>query len=87
MMAGGLMFSFKDRLGEYYGGEGFPFALVRSSKLARIVFYRASNPQLNKIAMACLFHRPVIVGRGVTDLDGATVAAHSVEARPASQPL
>jgi hypothetical protein len=45
-MAGGLMFSFKDRLGEYYGGEGFPFALVRSSKLARIVFYRASNPQL-----------------------------------------
>jgi hypothetical protein len=87
MMAGRLLYNFKDRLGEYYGGEGFPFALVRSPKLARIVFYRASKPQLNKIAMACLFHRPVIVGRGLTDLDGATAAAHSVEAQPASQPL
>jgi hypothetical protein len=87
VMAGRLLYSFKDRLGEYYGGEGFPFALVRSPKLARIVFYRAENPQLNKIAMACLFHRPVIVGRGLTELDEATVAAHSVEAQPASQPL
>ncbi len=87
VMAGRLLYSFKDRQGEYYGGEGFPFALVRSPKLARIVFYRTSSPQLNKIAMACLFHRPVIVGRGVTDLDEATVAVHSVAAQPASQPL
>ena len=79
-----LLYSFKDRLGEYYGGEGFPFALVRSPKLARIVFYRAHKPELNKIAMACLFHRPVIVARGLTELDEATVAAHSVEAQPAS---
>lgn len=86
-MAGRLLYSFKDRLGEYYGGEGFPFALVRSPKLARIVFYRACKPELNKIAMACLFHRPVIVGRGLTELDEATVAAHSVKAQPASQPL
>jgi hypothetical protein len=86
-MGGRLLYSFKDRLGEYYGGEGFPFALVRSPKLARIVFYRTSNPQLNKIAMACLFHRRVIVGRGLTDLDEATVAAHAVEPQPASQPL
>jgi hypothetical protein len=86
-MGGRLLYSFKDRLGEYYGGEGFPFALVRSPKLARIVFYRTSNPQLNKIAMACLFHRRVIVGRGLADLDEATVAAHAVEPQPASQPL
>jgi hypothetical protein len=86
-MEGRLLYSFKDRLGEYYGGEGFPFALVRSPKLARIVFYRASKPQLNKIAMACLFHRPVIVGHGLTDLDEATAAIHSVQAQPASQPL
>ena len=87
MMAGRLLYSFRDRLGEYYGGEGFPFALVRSPKLARIVLYRASKPQLNKIAMACLFHRLVIVGRGLTDLDEATVAARPVEAQPVSQPL
>ena len=29
MMAGWLLYSFKDRLGEYYGGEGFPFSFVR----------------------------------------------------------
>jgi len=81
------LYSFQDRFGEYYGGEGFPFALVRSPKLARIVFYRASKPQLNKIASGCLFHRLVIVGRGITDLDEATVVAHSGEAQPASQPL
>ena len=85
--AGLLLYSFKNRSGEYYGGEGFPFALVRSAKLARIVFYNVSNPQRNRIAMGCLFHRPVIVGRGLTDLDESTVATRSVEAQPASQPL
>jgi hypothetical protein len=84
---GALLYSFKDRQGEYYGGEAFPFALVRSPKLARIVFYRVSKPEVNKIAMGCLFHRLVIVGRGLTDLDEATVAAHLVKAQPASQPL
>ena len=84
-MAGRFLYSFRDHSGEYYGGEGFPFGLVRSPKLARIVFYRASKPQLNKIAMACLFHRVVIIGRGLTDLDGATVGA--VTAQPASQPV
>jgi hypothetical protein len=78
-MAGRLLYSFRDRSGGYYGGEGFPFDLVKSSKLRKIVFYRASNPQLSKIAMACLFHRVVIVGRGVTDLDEATVSARSVQ--------
>jgi hypothetical protein len=85
MMAGRLLYSFRDGAGEYYGGEGFPFDLVRSMQLRRIVFYRGSNPQLNKIAMACLFHRVVIVGRGLTDLDSATVAARLV--RPAPQHL
>lgn len=84
---GALLYSFKDRQGEYYGGEAFPFALVRSPKLARIVFYRAAKPQVNKIAMGCLFHRLVIVGRGLTDLDEATVVTHSAKAQPASQPI
>jgi hypothetical protein len=86
-MAGRLLYSFRDRRGEYYGGEAFPFALVRSPKLGRIVFYRGSGPQLSKIAMGCLVHRLVIVGRGLTDLDEATVAAHAVKAQPVSQPL
>jgi hypothetical protein len=87
MKTGTLLYSFKDRLGEYYGGEGFPFALVRSPKLARIVFYRAAKPQVNKIAMGCLFHRLVVVGCGITHLDEATVTTHSVKPQPASQSL
>jgi hypothetical protein len=55
MMAGRILYSFKDRFGEYYGGEGFPFALVCSPQLARIVFYRTSKPELNNIASGCLF--------------------------------
>jgi hypothetical protein len=84
---GTLLYSFKDSQGEYYGGEGFPFALVRSPKLARIVFYRAAKPQANKIAVGCLFHRLVIVGRGITDLDESTVTKHAAKAQPASQPI
>jgi hypothetical protein len=87
MKTGTMLYSFKDRLGEYYGGEGFPFALVRSPKLARIVFYRPAKPELNKIAMGCLFHRLVIVGHGLMDLDEATVSSHSTEVQPVSQPL
>jgi hypothetical protein len=55
MMAGRLLYSFKDRFGEYYGGEDFPFALVRSPQLARIVFYRTSKPELNKMLQDACF--------------------------------
>jgi hypothetical protein len=84
---GGLLYSFKDLQGGYYGGEGFLFGLVKPAALARVVFYRPSNPQQNKISMACLFHRPVIIGRGLTDLDEATASAHSVKVQPASPSL
>jgi hypothetical protein len=87
MRTGTMLYSFKDSQGEYYGGEGFPFALVRSPKLARIVFYRAAKPQVNKIAMGCLFHRLVIVGRGITDLDESTVTKHAAKGQPASQSI
>jgi hypothetical protein len=87
MKTGTLLYSFRECLGGYYGGEGFPFALVRSPKLARIVFYRPAKPEVNKIAMGCLFHRMVVIGRGLTDLDEATVTARSVSVQPASQPL
>jgi len=85
--AGTLLYSFRDQSGGYYGGEGFPFALVRSPKLARIVFYRSSKPEMSKIAMALLFHNLVILGRGLTELDESTVTAHSANIQPASQPI
>ena len=86
-LAGRLLYSFIDREGEYYGGECFRFALQRSAKLARIVFYNVSRPELNKIAMGCLFHRVVIIGRGVTELDEQTVATGMRQPEAASQGL
>ena len=84
---GRLLYSFKDRQGEYYGGDGLPFACVRSPQLARVVFYRVNNPQDNKIAMAFVFHRVVIIGRGLTDLDEETVRGHAIKVRPAPRPV
>jgi hypothetical protein len=78
-----IMYSFKDRGGGYYGGQGFAFGATRSPRLRTIVLYRTSRPQVNKLALCCLFHRPVIVGRGVTDLDKATVA-NSAQVQPVS---
>jgi len=81
-MGGRILYSFIDPAGGYYGGETFPFGLVRQPKLARLVFYNVNNPDLSKIAMGCLFHRPVIIGRGLTDLDRATSDVKSAEFAP-----
>jgi hypothetical protein len=70
-----VLYSFVNKAGEYYGGEAFPFGLVRPAQLATLVLYDAQKPGINKIAMGCLFHRPVIIGRGLAELDEATVAA------------
>jgi hypothetical protein len=67
-MAGRFLYSFRGHSGEYYGGEGFPFCLVRSPELARIVFYRVTKPEINKMAISSLLHGVVLVGRRLTDL-------------------
>lgn len=58
-----------------YGGDCMFFGLDVSPELGNIVFYNVRKPELNKIAMGLLFHRLVILGRGVTDLDEQTVTA------------
>ena len=80
-----VMYSFQDPSGGYYGGQGIPLGSTGSPQLRTIVLYRTSKPHLNRIAMCCLFHRLVIVGRGVTDLDEATAA--SMKAQPAAEML
>jgi hypothetical protein len=70
--------------GEYYGGYCYHFGLVRPMQLATIVFHNARKPELNKIAMGFLFHRPIILGRGVTDLDKQTANAQAVLAETTS---
>lgn len=64
-------------LGKYYCGGDITFGASRSARLCTFVFYRGDKPHLNEIAMCCLFHRPVIHGLGLTDLDEASVAARA----------
>jgi hypothetical protein len=68
---GRVSYQFRGEHGEYFGGDCFCLylGLVRPNELARIIFYNTRKPELNKIAMAFLFHRLIILGRGVTDLD------------------
>jgi len=82
---GRISYSFRDRNGEYYGGEGFQWTAY-SLPLANIVLYQVSKPDLSKIAVCCLFHRFVIIGHGLTDLDEET-AVVVASARPASQSI
>jgi hypothetical protein len=70
--------------GEYYGGDCMWFGLIQTDELATIVFHNVRRPELNKIAMGFLFHRLIVLGRDVTDLDAQTVAARTVLAETTS---
>jgi len=73
-----VSYSFMGEHGEYYGGYCLYFGLVQPIQLATVVFHNVRNPDVNKIAMGFLFHRLIILGRGVTDLDKQTVAAQTL---------
>jgi hypothetical protein len=73
---------------EYHGGECMYFGWgLRSHELKTIVFHNVRKPELNKIAMGFLFHRLVISGRGVTDLDELTTATQRALAPTASSSM
>lgn len=71
--ARGITYAFTDERGEFYGGEAVVVSWPSPAQVATIVVYRTSKPDLNKIAAGCLFHRFVIIGHGLTDLDRETV--------------
>jgi hypothetical protein len=79
-----VAYLFMGERGEYYGGHCYYFGLVRPMQLATVVFYSARKPELNKIATGFLFHRLVILGRGVTELDKQAVNAQRVLAETTS---
>ena len=79
-----VAYAFVDEHGEYYGGYSFYFGLVHPLQLATIVFHNVKNPAVNRIAMSFLFHRLIILGHGVTDLDKQTVAAQTALAETTS---
>ena len=79
-----VAYLFMGEHGEYYGGECLYFDLVRPKELATIVFHDVRRPELNRIAMGLVFHRLIVLGRGVTDLDKQTVAAQTTLAETTS---
>lgn len=83
---GRVSYLFMGEHGEYYGGDCLYFGLPHPRELATIVFHNVRTPELNKIVMGFLFHRLIILGRGVTDLDKQTAAAQTalVETTPVS---
>lgn len=81
---GRVSFQFVDREGGYEGGDDLYFGLVQPAVLARLVFYKPRKTELNKIGMGLLFHRLIILGRGLTELDHQTVVAHGASAQAAS---
>lgn len=74
---GRVSYLFMGEHGEYYGGDCMYFGLPHPRELATIVFHNARTPELNKIVMGFLFHRLMILGRGVTDLDKQTAVAQT----------
>ncbi len=81
---GRVSYLFMGERGEYYGGDCMWFGLIQTDELATIVFHNVQKPELNKIAMGFLFHRLIVLGRGVADLDAQTVAAHRILAETIS---
>jgi hypothetical protein len=81
---GRVSYLFMGEHGEYYGGDCSYFGLVQPTELASIVFHSVRNPELNKIAMGLLFHRLIVLGRGVTELDYQTVVAQTALAETTS---
>ncbi len=83
----GVTYAFWDERGSLYGGDCMDFHLVRPTELSTIVFYKVGNPDVNKIAMAFLFHRLVVLGRGVTDLNMQIIEAQEALAELRPRPL
>lgn len=81
---GRASYLFMGEHGEYYGGSCMYFRLIHSSELATIVFHDVRKPELNKIATGFLFHRLIVLGRGIADLDEQTVDAQTALAETAS---
>lgn len=85
-LAGRVSYLFMGEHGEYYGGDCFclHLGLAQPPELATIVIHDVRKPELNKIAMGFLFHRLIVLGRGVTDLDKQTADAQTALAEMTS---
>ena len=74
-LVGRVSYLFMGENGEYLAGSCLYYGRGQADELGTIVFRNVQKWELNKIAMAFLFHRLVVLSRGVTDLDGETAEA------------
>lgn len=75
---GRVGFQFVTDQGQYGGGDDFFFGLAKPWEVATLVFYDRDNIDLCKIGMSLVFHRIIVLGRGLTDLDHETTTVHQV---------
>lgn len=75
---GRIGFQFVTDEGKYGGGDDFFFNLAKPWDVANLVFYDVNDIDTCKIGMSLLFHKIVLIGRGLTDLDQETTAAHQM---------
>lgn len=71
-------FQFVTEEGKYGGGDDFYFGLAKPREVATLVFYDVNDIDRCKIGMSFLFHKVLLLGRGLTDLDRETTAAHQM---------
>lgn len=83
---GRIGFQFVTDQGKYGGGDDLYFNLVKPREVAALVFYDRNEIDRCKIGMSFLFHKVVLLGRGLTDLDRDTVAAHQMIREAAGSP-
>lgn len=83
---GRVSYLFMGEQGEYYAGDCMYFGSIYPSEVRTVVLHNVRKPELNKIAMGFLFHRLIVLGRGVTDMDEQTAASQRVLAETASLP-
>jgi hypothetical protein len=81
-----VSYAFVDSSGGYYGGEGLIVGKVRSGDLINLVVFRPQKPEVSKTPLTSLFHKFVVVGRGLPDMGEATAAELSLQTIPVRTP-
>jgi hypothetical protein len=81
-----VRYTFVDEQGSYYGGWAVSWGPSYPRALTGLVLYRSGSPEHNRIARGMLFHRVVVIGHGLTDLDAETVSRGRLPRRIQAKP-
>jgi hypothetical protein len=76
-LARSVTYAFRGEHGEYFGGDCLFTGMTDPFELSSIVVYKVDNPNRSRIATGFFFHKFVIIGRGLADLDQQNVRAQA----------